>query len=1016
MVADPSPETLTFVLTDLESSTRLWEEFPEAMRDAVERHDAIIREAVERARGRVVKGTGDGLMAVFASAADGVEACLVAQRALHDEPWDEIRPLRVRMGVHAGEAQQRGGDFYGPPVNRTARIMAAAHGGQVLLSRLAAELSAERLPPKAGLRDLGEHRLKDLFQPEHLFQLVHPALAGDFPPLETLSQRANNLPTQTSEFLGREPQLAAIRGLLETVGVRLVTLTGPGGIGKTRLALQAAADHIDRFEDGVYFVDLSHIRHPQGVFEAVVRAVGPSVSVDGSLLEALKEQLRPRRMLLVLDNFEQVMAAADGVRELLQGCSELAVLVTSRESLRVRGEHVLSVPPLSLPNGRSRLTAAAANEYESVRLFVERAREVQPDFALADDNAAAVAEISSRLDGLPLAIELAAARLTLFSPDDLRTRLRSRLELLGRGPRDLPDRQRTLRSTIDWSYELLDDHEQTMLQLLSVFSPTRVEAVERVVSGLGTLADVDIVDTLASLVDKSLVNSLEDEAVQRLSMLGTIREYASERLEQKPELRAATRRAHAAYFADFARASRDRLYGREREGTLDELERELGNLLTAWRYWVEAAELEQLEGLLDALWVLHDARGWYHGAVDLTNDALGVLAAVPSTPELAREEITLRTSHARALLALRGYTDEVAEAYAAALALAKETGELPRQFPVLRSLATFHQYRGEFARGVDMGRELLDLAEQQDDAALQVEGYLVLGSSLAFTGDVAGGLAELERGIALFDPARHRPGPLRLGPSSGVSSYTTTALLLWLLGHPERAAERAAKAVDIARQLNHPFTLAYALFHVGFFDLWRREPELARERARGAIQVAEEQDYPIWRALGVTIEGAAVATLGRVDEGLARIESGIAVYRGLRTPPVFWPLLLFIRAGACGLDGRPGDGLRLIEEAIEIVGDNNLQYPDFALLEGDLLLGMDDGEGAEARYRRAFGVAHVLGLRTPQLRAATRLSRLERPHGSELLRGVYETFTEGFETPDLVDARVVLGEVDARVG
>jgi hypothetical protein len=295
------------------------------------------------------------------------------------------------MGIHAGEAQSRGGDFFGPPVNRTARIMAAAHGGQVLLSGLAAGLSAEGLPPDAGLRDLGEHRLKDLFQPEHLFQLVHPALAGDFPPLETLSRRPNNLPTQTSEFLGRELQLAAIRSLLEAAGVRLVTLTGPGGIGKTRLALQTAADQIDRFEDGVYFVDLSHARHPEGVFEAVVRTVGSSGAGDGSLLEALKEELRPRSMLLVLDNFEQVMAAADGVAELLHGCSELTVLVTSREALRVRGEHVLAVPPLSLPNGRRPLTAAAANEYEAVRLFVERAREVQPDFDLADDNAAAVA-------------------------------------------------------------------------------------------------------------------------------------------------------------------------------------------------------------------------------------------------------------------------------------------------------------------------------------------------------------------------------------------------------------------------------------------------------------------------------------------------------------------------------------------------------------------------------------------------------------------------------------------------
>jgi predicted ATPase/class 3 adenylate cyclase len=1016
MAGDLTPETLTFVLTDLESSTRLWEEFPNAMKDAVERHDAILRDAVERSGGRVVKGTGDGMLAVFASPADGVEACLAAMRALQDELWADTGPLRVRMGMHAGEAQSRAGDFFGPPVNRTARIMAAAHGGQVLLSKLAAELCSERLPSETGLRDLGEHRLKDLFQPEHLYQLVHPALAGDFPPLDTLSQRPNNLPTQASEFLGREAQLAAVRDLLEATGVRLVTLTGPGGIGKTRLALQAAADQIDRFEDGVYFVDLSQVRHPDGVFDAIVRAASLAGTSDERLLDAVKEQLRPRRTLLVLDNFEQVMAAADGVAELLQGCAELKVLVTSREALRVRGEHLLAVPPLSLPSGAAaRLSAAEASEYEAVRLFVERAREAQPDFALADDNAAAVAEIGARLDGLPLAIELAAARLTLFSPDELRDRLRSRLELLARGPRDLPDRQRTLRSTIDWSYELLDDDERALLQLLSVFSSTRVEAVETVESGLGSLGELDVVDRLAALVDKSLVGSTGDDGGQRLSMLGMIREYAAERLEQEPDLAAAARQAHAAYFSDFARARRDRLYGPDREDTLDELEAELGNLLNAWRYWVDAADLERLEWLLEGLWVLHDARGWYRGAVELTNDALGVLAAVPSTPELVREEIALRTSLARGLLALRGYTAEVEEEYEAALALAREAGELPRQFPVLRSLATFHLYRGEFGKSAAVGRELLELAGQQDDAALQVEGHLVLGSSLAFKGEIADGLEELERGIALFDPDRQRPGPLRVGPSSGVSSYTTTALVLWLLGYPERAAERAATALDVARRLNHPFTLAYALFHVGFLDLWRREPQLARERASGAIEVAAEQDYPIWTALGTMLDGAATAMLGGVDEGLARIESGIAMYQGLTTPPVFWPLLLFIQAAGCGLGDRPTDGLGLIEGAIDVVGDGNLQYPDFTLLQGDLLLALGDGDGAEACFRRAFDAAAALGLRTPQLRAATRLSRLRRTEEIELLRGVYDTFTEGFETPDLVDARAVLDGVDAHV-
>ena len=371
---DASSGTLTFVFTDLQSSTRLWETFPDAMKDAMERHDAILRDAVVRSDGRIVKITGDGVMAVFSSAADGVKACLEAQRALQDEAWGETGALRVRMGMHAGEAQSRAGDFYGPPVNRAARIMAAAHGGQVLLSAFAAELAQKELPAEIALRDLGEHRLKDLFQPEHILQLVHPALTSEFPPLATLSHRPNNLPTQTSEFLGRETQLGAIRDLLDAADVRLLTLTGPGGIGKTRLALQGAADRIDRFEDGVFFVDLSPVRDAEAAFEAIVRVVGLTGTSDEQRLDVLRRELRGRHMLLLLDNFEQVVDAADGVADLLQQCSKLKILVTSREALRVRGEHLFAVPPMSLPDNAEQATTENVAGFEAVRLFVERAR------------------------------------------------------------------------------------------------------------------------------------------------------------------------------------------------------------------------------------------------------------------------------------------------------------------------------------------------------------------------------------------------------------------------------------------------------------------------------------------------------------------------------------------------------------------------------------------------------------------------------------------------------------------
>jgi predicted ATPase/class 3 adenylate cyclase len=1029
MTGTSAPMILTFLFTDVESSTRLWERRPDAMKAALEHHDAILRDAIEGSNGRVIKTTGDGLMSVFSSAADGVEACLRAQQGLSSERWDETGPLRVRMGMHAGEAQIRAGDFFGPPVYRAARIMAAAHGGQILLSALAAELARERLPAEARLRDLGEHRLRDLLHPEHVFQLVHPRLETDFPPLRALGSRPNNLPTQTSEFLGREPELASIRELLHVPGVRLVTLTGPGGTGKTRLALQAASEQIDRFEDGSYFVDLSPVRESDAAFEAVVRALGLTVTSDERPIEVLKQQLRTGHVLLLLDNFEQVMDAVDGVADLLQHCLQVKILVTSRAALRLRGEHLFPVPPLSLPQVRgAQMSADTLAGYEAVRLFVERAREVQPAFVLTDDNANAVAEICTRLDGLPLAIELAAARLRLFSPEELRDRLRDRLRLLRGGPRDLPTRQQTLRGTIEWSYELLDAEERALFRLLSVFSPTRVEAVESVAARLEPLEDSDVLDRLTSLVDKSLVRSVDGLGGPRLSMLETIREYAAERLEEEPELSVAARRAHAEYFSDFASRTHDRLYGPERKHTLGALESEIGNLLTAWRHWVAEGDLEQLNKLVQALWVLHDARGWYHAAVGLTKDMLGVLSTVPSSPDRAGDELMLRASLARGLLALRGYTEEVDEAYRGALSLLKEAGELPQRFHVLRSVASFYLYRAEPERAAAVGRELLAFAEEQNDAALGVDAHIVLGTNLAFVGEVGKGLDHLERAIELFDPDAPDSRRFRLGPNPGVLPYTASAFLLWLLGYPDRAVERAATAVEVAHRLGHPYTLAYTLFHVGFFDLWRRELELVHERASGVLEIAKEHDYHIWRALALVLQGVAMTGLGDVEEGLLQTDQGLALYQGLKTPPMFWPLLLFIKGEALALGGRPADGLGPVDRALEMTttfastpgsGGRNPLEPELLLLKGDLLLAVSDVDGAEACFKSALDAAESWGGRMSRLRAATRLTRLwravgRRPDGSDVLRNIYGQFTEGLDTPDLVEARALLDGLDTR--
>ena len=440
----------------------------------------------------MVKTTGDGMMAVFPSAADGVAASIAAQHALAAAEWGETGPLHVRMALHAGDAERRGADYFGPTINRTARLMAAGHGGQVLLSAAAATLAADRLPSGVTLRDLGEFRLRDLGRPERVFQLVSPGLEATFPPLLTLDAGASGLPTPSAPFVGRRAELEAVERLLADPAIRLLTLTGPGGTGKTSLGIRAAGDQSARFRDGVAFVDLSAARETDEMIIALGRAVGVGEAPDRPLRQELSERLRDRQMLLMLDNFEQVTAAAPVTTELLDACPGVKLLVTSREPLHVRIERVYPVPPMGLPPAvRGRITAEQLSGVESILLFVDRARAVRPDFAVTDDNAPAVAEICRRLDGLPLAIELAAARLRLFSPEALRDRLGSRLELLRSATRDLPARQQTLRATIEWSYTLLDAGEQRLFERLAVFADADLRAIEAVVAATDAAVDTD---------------------------------------------------------------------------------------------------------------------------------------------------------------------------------------------------------------------------------------------------------------------------------------------------------------------------------------------------------------------------------------------------------------------------------------------------------------------------------------------------------------------------------------------
>jgi predicted ATPase/class 3 adenylate cyclase len=831
--------TVTLLLTDIEGSTRTLHRLGEVRyADALADHRDIIRAATAEHNGVEVDTQGDAFFIVFSRTIDGVNAAVAMQRGLAKHPWLEGGEIKVRLGLHTGEPQRTDEGYVGMDLHAAARIASSGHGGQVLLSERAAQESADSLADDVTLRDLGRLNLKDLDEPEHVYQLVISDLPSDFPPPRTLQTQPNNLPTSLTPFVGRARMVAQLRDMLLEPTTRAVTLLGPGGVGKSRLALRVATELLHSMDDGAFFVGLAPIHDPELVLPEIAKSLSIRESQDSNLIDTVIENLKDKALLLLLDNFEQVPEAARDIAKLLAGCPGLKILTTSRQPLRLSGEKRFPVTPFELPKPEERLTTEQIANLEVVRLFIDRARAVLWDFELMEDNAHDVLDICRKVDGLPLCIELAVAKLYDMSVAQLNAALNDRLATLDDGSFDLLDHQRTLRDLIGWSYESLTDDERLLFRSLGIFAGGATKTAAAEVCA-GEIDSRQFEKHLESLSFRNLIKLeftggggaqkvvSQGEEDRRIVLLETLRAFALDELSESAEL-IDLQDKHLDWYAKFAGEAEDKLRGAMRDGWMMRLDPEQANFRAAFDRAMNRDVAEALR-LGSSLWFYWYQRGNFSEGGSRLEAAL---AADPGSDPAARATALLASAN---LDRYRGRADQAEQAADEALALFQQLDDEQGIANSLTQLGAIYEHQGNYEKAIDTLEEAQQLLRGLGSNERLSFALVALGAMKQIRGDIDSAEAHYEESLTL--------SRAREDHNAMLSALINLGEVAQLKNNETRAHELLLESLEIARQLGLKIAIAYCLEVLAALTL--SEPELAARMFGNAEQIREDISAPV---------------------------------------------------------------------------------------------------------------------------------------------------------------------------